>query len=64
MTVTDELTARAETYAATFHAGSLPLPPARHVAVVPQARLNPYGLSRPCEGDAHVIRSAGLRGVH
>jgi carbonic anhydrase len=61
MTVTDELLANAERYAASFDKGDLPLPPARHVAVVAcmDARLNPYGLLGLGEGDAHVIRNAG-----
>jgi carbonic anhydrase len=61
MSVTDELLANAETYAATFDKGDLPLPPARHIAVLAcmDARLNPYGLLGLTEGDAHVIRNAG-----
>ena len=61
MTVTDELIANAERYAATFDKGSLPLPPAKQVAIVAcmDARLNPYGLLGLAEGDAHVIRNAG-----
>jgi carbonic anhydrase len=61
MSVTDELLANAERYAAAFDKGDLPLPPARHVAVVAcmDARLNPYGLLGLAEGDAHVIRNAG-----
>jgi carbonic anhydrase len=61
MSVTDELLANAERYAASFDKGDLPLPPARHVAVVAcmDARLNPYGLLGLAEGDAHVIRNAG-----
>jgi carbonic anhydrase len=61
MTVTDELLSNAETYAATFDKGALPLPPAKGVAVVAcmDARLNPYGLLGLNEGDAHVIRNAG-----
>ncbi len=61
MSVTDELLANAERYAADFDKGDLPLPPARHVAVVAcmDARLNPYGLLGLTEGDAHVIRNAG-----
>ena len=61
MTVTDELLANAERYAASFDKGELPLPPAKHVAVVAcmDARLNPYGLLGLTEGDAHVIRNAG-----
>ena len=61
MSVTDELLAHAETYAATFDKGNLPLPPARRIAIVAcmDARLNPYGLLGLSEGDAHVIRNAG-----
>jgi carbonic anhydrase len=61
MTVTDELLQNAETYAASFHHGGLPLPPVKKVAVVAcmDARLNPYGLLGLREGDAHVIRNAG-----
>jgi carbonic anhydrase len=61
MSVTDELLANAEQYAADFDKGDLPLPPARHVAVLAcmDARLNPYGILGLSEGDAHVIRNAG-----
>jgi carbonic anhydrase len=61
MTVTDELLQNAESYAADFDKGDLPLPPARGVAIVAcmDARLNPYGLLGLQEGDAHVIRNAG-----
>jgi carbonic anhydrase len=61
MSVTDELLQKAEKYAADFDRGSLPLPPAKRVAIVAcmDARLNPYGLLGLSEGDAHVIRNAG-----
>jgi carbonic anhydrase len=61
MSVTDELLANAERYAAAYDKGDLPLPPAKHVAVLTcmDARLNPYGLLGLPEGDAHVIRNAG-----
>ncbi|GIH47056.1 carbonic anhydrase [Microbispora rosea] len=61
MSVTDELLAKAERYAAGFDKGHLPLPPARGVAVLAcmDARLNVYGLLGLTEGDAHVIRNAG-----
>ncbi|HEY0001950.1 MAG TPA: carbonic anhydrase [Actinoplanes sp.] len=61
MSVTDELLVNAERYAAGFDKGDLPLPPAKHVAIVAcmDARLNPYGLLGLAEGDAHVIRNAG-----
>ena len=61
MSVTDDLLHHAETYAAGFTRGDLPMPPALPVAVVAcmDARLNPYGLLGLSEGDAHVIRNAG-----
>jgi len=61
MSVTDELLENARRYAESFDKGDLPLPPAKHVAVVAcmDARLNPYGLLGLAEGDAHVIRNAG-----
>ncbi|MEV4896121.1 beta-class carbonic anhydrase [Nonomuraea sp. NPDC050547] len=61
MSVTDELLANADRYAATFDKGELPLPPAKGIAVVAcmDARLNVYGLLGLREGDAHVIRNAG-----
>ena len=61
MSVTDQLLANAENYAATFDKGDLPLPPGKGVAVVAcmDARLNVYGVLGLSEGDAHVIRNAG-----
>jgi carbonic anhydrase len=61
VSVTDELLANNESYAAAFDKGDLPLPPAKKVAVVAcmDARLNPYGALGLQEGDAHVIRNAG-----
>jgi carbonic anhydrase len=61
MSTTDELLQNAQAYADGFDKGSLPLPPARKVAVLAcmDARLNPYGLLGLHEGDAHVIRNAG-----
>ena len=61
MSVTDELVANNEAYAASFDKGDLPLPPGKKVAVVAcmDARLNPYGALGLSEGDAHVIRNAG-----
>jgi carbonic anhydrase len=61
MTVIDELLENATSYREAFSKGDLPLPPARHVAIVAcmDARLNPYGLLGLSEGDAHVIRNAG-----
>jgi carbonic anhydrase len=61
MTVTDELLRNAESYAASFDKGDLPLPPARKVAVLAcmDARLDPAKALGLTEGDAHVIRNAG-----
>jgi len=61
MSVIDELVSNAASYSESFDRGDLPLPPAKHVAVVAcmDARLNPYGLLGLSEGDAHVIRNAG-----
>jgi carbonic anhydrase len=61
MSVTDELLASNARYAAAFDKGHLPLPPARHVAVVAcmDARLDVHELLGLAEGDAHVIRNAG-----
>ncbi len=61
MSVTDELLRNAERYAEAFDRGSLPMPPAKQIAVVAcmDARLNVYGLLGLSEGDAHVIRNAG-----
>ena len=60
MSVTDEYLANNEAYAASF-TGPLPLPPAKHVAVVAcmDARLNVYAILGRQEGEAHVIRNAG-----
>ncbi|MBK6010043.1 carbonic anhydrase [Streptomyces sp. MBT53] len=60
MSVTDELLANNARYAETFE-GPLPLPPARHLAVVAcmDARLNVYAILGLKEGEAHVIRNAG-----
>jgi carbonic anhydrase len=60
MSVTDDLLANNQRYADSF-SGPLPLPPAKHVAVVAcmDARLNVYGILGLAEGEAHVIRNAG-----
>jgi carbonic anhydrase len=60
MTVTDEYLANNDEYAAAF-SGPLPLPPAKHVAIVAcmDARLNVYAALGIQEGEAHVIRNAG-----
>jgi carbonic anhydrase len=60
VSVTDELLANNAKYAESF-SGPLPLPPARHLAVVAcmDARLNVHAILGLQEGDAHVIRNAG-----
>jgi carbonic anhydrase len=61
MSVTDELIANNEAYAADFDKGDLPMPPGMKVAVVAcmDARLDPNAVLGLHEGDAHVIRNAG-----
>ena len=61
MSVTDELVANNESYSSQFDKGSLPLPPAKKVAVLAcmDARLDPARVLGLEEGDAHVIRNAG-----
>ncbi|KAJ9220553.1 hypothetical protein DTO271D3_4605 [Paecilomyces variotii] len=63
MSVAKEFEAANEKYAASFTKGSLPLPPARKVAVLAcmDARLDPARALGLEEGDAHVIRNAGGR---
>jgi carbonic anhydrase len=60
MSVTDQLLENNRKYAAGF-TGPLPLPPAKHVAVLAcmDARLDVHDLLGLDEGDAHVIRNAG-----
>jgi carbonic anhydrase len=61
MSVTDELVRNNESYARKFDKGSLPMPPAKHVAVLAcmDARLDVHKILGLNEGDAHVIRNAG-----
>ena len=63
MSVVPELLKANESYASRFDKGDLPLPPARHLAVVAcmDARLDPARVLGLEEGDAHVIRNAGGR---
>jgi carbonic anhydrase len=60
MSVTDDLIANNARYAESF-SGPLPLPPAKHVAVLAcmDARLDVYRALGLSEGEAHVIRNAG-----
>jgi carbonic anhydrase len=59
----DEFLDANDSYAKTFDRGALPMPPARHVAVVTcmDARLHPEKFLGLDVGDAHVIRNAGGR---
>ena len=61
MSFTNELLQNAERYAEQFDRASLPLAPAKKVAVLAcmDARVNPYAILGLSEGDAHVIRNAG-----
>jgi carbonic anhydrase len=61
MSVTDELLANNEAYAASFDKADLPIPPCKKLAVVAcmDARMNVFGILGLQEGDAHVIRNAG-----
>ena len=61
MTITDQLLANNEAYAASFDKGGLPMPPGKRVAVLAcmDARLDPARALGLEEGDAHVIRNAG-----
>jgi len=61
VSTTDALLRNNAAYVADFHAGDLPMPPAKQIAVLAcmDARLNPYGALGLQEGDAHIIRNAG-----
>ena len=61
MSVIDEFLTNNEAYADAFTKGSLPMPPAKQIAIVVcmDARLETGALLRLVEGDAHVIRNAG-----
>ena len=61
MSVTNDLVSNNESYARSFKKGDLPLPPAKHVAVLAcmDARLDVHKILGLQEGDAHVIRNAG-----
>ena len=61
MSTTDALLHNNETYSKSFTKGDLPLPPAKHIAVLAcmDARLDVHKILGLQEGDAHVIRNAG-----
>jgi len=61
MSVIDEILEHNEEHVIRFSRGSLPMPPAKKLAVVAcmDARLETGVLLKLVEGDAHVIRNAG-----
>ena len=61
MSVIDEILEHNEEHVVRFSRGSLPMPPAKKLAVVAcmDARLETGVLLKLVEGDAHVIRNAG-----
>jgi carbonic anhydrase len=61
MSVINEFLANNEVYVGKFTKGSLPMPPAKQIAIVVcmDARLETGALLKLAEGDAHVIRNAG-----
>src|SRR6266516_5230133 len=62
--IVDEVLTANDAYAATFgDKSNLPMPPARHFAILTcmDARLDPAKFAGLAEGDAHVIRNAGGR---
>lgn len=63
MSTVDEFVKANEAYASTFDKESLPMPPARKVAVLTcmDARLHPSRFLGLEVGDAHIIRNAGGR---
>ena len=63
MSVAQEFQKANDAYASSFSKGDLPMPPARHVAVLTcmDARLDPARFLGLEVGDAHVIRNAGGR---
>jgi carbonic anhydrase len=63
VSVVQEFQKANDAYASSFSKGNLPMPPARHVAVLTcmDARLDPARFLGLEEGDAHVIRNAGGR---
>src|SRR5438046_7665084 len=62
--IVDEVLRANRSYASNFgEKGKLPMPPARHFAILTcmDARLDPAKFAGLTEGDAHVIRNAGGR---
>ena len=63
MAVTEELVQANQEFADNFNKGALPMPPAKHIAVLTcmDTRLDPEKFLGLDIGDAHVIRNAGGR---
>lgn len=63
MSLVDEIIAANKTYAETFDASNIPMPPRRHLAILTcmDARIYPNKIFGLREGDAHIIRNAGAR---
>jgi carbonic anhydrase len=61
MGTTDDVLRANEEYVRNFHAGDLPIRPARHLAIVTcmDARLTVEQFAGLKTGDAHIIRNAG-----
>jgi carbonic anhydrase len=61
MAATEEALRNNEAYAASFTEGDLPLPPAKHLAVLAcmDARIHVSKILGLANGDAHIIRNAG-----
>ncbi len=61
MSATEQFLTNNKNYASGFSKGSLPMPPAKKIAVVAcmDARLETGVLLGLAEGDAHIIRNAG-----
>jgi carbonic anhydrase len=61
MSVTESLVHNNESYVKSFKKGSLPMPPAKGVAVLAcmDARIDVHKILGLEEGEAHVIRNAG-----
>src|ERR1700719_2714317 len=61
MSITDEVLAANQQYASKYDKGSLPMPPAKKLAILAcmDARLSVEQLLGLKTGDAHIIRNAG-----
>ena len=61
MSVIDEFLANNQEYVKSFRSGSLPMPPAKKIALVVcmDARMDTFSMLGMKHGDAHIIRNAG-----